>query len=170
MRICIIAGCGRKHRSKGLCQFHYDREYYVSHKATKIAQVIRHRQSDPEKARQYRNQYQRERRATDINFKLAGTLRNRINHLLRDRAYSAIDELGCSVEFLKQHVELKFQPGMSWNNHGNGPGKWNIDHIIPLAKFNLTIREQFIKACHYTNLQPLWWKDNLVKQDRVSVN
>jgi hypothetical protein len=57
-------------------------------------------------------------------------------------------------------MESKFQPGMTWDNRGK---EWHIDHIIPLATFNLQDRRQFLVACHYTNLQPLWARDNMVK-------
>jgi hypothetical protein len=62
---------------------------------------------------------------------------------------------------LKIHLESKFQPGMTWENHGrNG---WHIDHIKPLCSFDLTDLMQLRQACHYTNLQPLWAKENLRK-------
>jgi len=56
---------------------------------------------------------------------------------------------------------------MTWDNYGSGPGSWNIDHIIPLSSFDLTDREQFLEACHYTNLQPLWFEDNMEKGSQL---
>jgi len=52
---------------------------------------------------------------------------------------------------------------MSWDNWGLGEDKWNIDHIIPMVAFDLTNRQHVVLACHYLNLQPLWYKENLSK-------
>ena len=73
-----------------------------------------------------------------------------------------LELLGCSIPELKIHLEKQFKNGMNWDNYG----KWHIDHIIPLSKFDLfNIKEQK-KACYYTNLQPLWAKDNLKKGNK----
>jgi len=48
---------------------------------------------------------------------------------------------------------------MTWEKHTFFG--WHIDHIIPLENFDLTDREQFLKACHYTNTRPLWYFENL---------
>ena len=100
----------------------------------------------------------------NINFTLRLLLRTRLNKVIKrnQKNGSSIKDLGCSIEDLKKHLESQFQPGMTWKNHG----KWHIDHIIPLSKFDLTVKEQFLKAVHYTNLQPLWAKDNLKKGNR----
>ena len=58
---------------------------------------------------------------------------------------------------------------MNWDNKGNEKGKWVIDHTIPLASFNLEDDAQMKKACHYTNLIPMWWEENASKSDKEYV-
>ncbi len=69
--------------------------------------------------------------------------------------------LGCTVEKLKQWLEYQFKPGMSWDNRGYYG--WHIDHIRPCCSFDLSKPEEQKKCFNYTNLQPLWRKDNQSK-------
>ena len=74
----------------------------------------------------------------------------------KGNCYSCYDKI-------RYNIESKFQSGMTWENHSiHG---WHLDHKIPLAAFDLSDYEQFKKACHYTNLQPLWANENLSKND-----
>jgi hypothetical protein len=99
------------------------------------------------------------------NVRIARNLRRRLHLIISEnRAGSAVRDCGCSIEFLKNYLEERFLPGMAWSNYGRTG--WHIDHISPLSWFDLTNREQTLTACHYTNLQPLWWRDNIVKGDK----
>jgi hypothetical protein len=108
-------------------------------------------------------QYEKKRKEIDPEFKLIKTLRSRLGNAIRrqnsNKTDTTINLLGCSVSFLKKFLETKFTDGMSWDNHG----KWHIDHIKPCALFNLLDEEEQKKCFHYTNLQPLWATDNLIK-------
>lgn len=97
----------------------------------------------------------------DINIRIAENLRSRVSRAVKNnlKGGSAVDDLGCSIEELKKHLECQFEEGMSWDNYG----EWHIDHIKPLAKYDLTNKQQFKKAANYKNLQPLWAKDNISK-------
>lgn len=109
----------------------------------------------------------RERYKTDIQYKLKVILRSRLVHLIKTRKVgSHIKDLGCSVKDLKNYLESKFQPGMTWDNWSRDG--WHIDHIKPLSKFDLSNVDQFRQAIHYTNLQPLWAADNLRKSDKYN--
>lgn len=121
------------------------------------------------KAKAIQKRYVKIQMQTNIQFRLRRNLRIRLCHILKDRQkiVSSIKDLGCSVDQLKLYLESQFQLGMTWNNYGNKKGQWSIDHIIPLANVDLTNREELLKACHYTNLQPLWAIDNLKKSNKI---
>jgi hypothetical protein len=93
-------------------------------------------------------------------------LRSRIWHALKHnfKSKSTLKLIGCSIEFLKFYLERKFEYNMNWNNYG----KWHVDHIIPCASFDLSNPEEQALCFHYTNLQPLWAKDNLKKHAKIN--
>ena len=101
-----------------------------------------------------------------VNCSIKRNLRNRINTMVKrnqaKKHTSTLKLIGCSVQFLKRHLQKQFKEGMEWDNYG----EWHIDHIKPLSLFDLTQEEEQRKACHYTNLQPLWAFDNLSKGNK----
>jgi hypothetical protein len=125
--------------------------------------TLNHYCKNKEKIDNQRNEQKRKKLKTDPVFKLRKNLRARLKVALRGnyKTGSAIRDLGCSVEFLKQYLESKFTPGMTWENYGKRG--WHIDHVTALAKFDILNPDELKKAVHYTNLQPLWAIDNLRK-------
>jgi hypothetical protein len=112
-----------------------------------------------------RKDHERKKIKTDIGFRLKKYLRNRLRAALHNnwKKGSSVRDLGCSIEKFKLWLEMKFKDGMTWANQG----EWHIDHKIPLSHFDLTDREQLLKACHYTNLQPLWAEENFHKYNKL---
>jgi hypothetical protein len=108
--------------------------------------------------------YTKRRRKEDPVFRARANLRTRLTEVLRGRRKVAktMELVGCTLAELKAHLELLFAPGMSWDNYG----QWHIDHIMPCAMFDLLDPAQQRECFHYTNLQPLWAKDNIRKSDR----
>jgi len=127
------------------------------------ARVRAWRDKNRESVRSYTRAYEARRIATDLDFRLRKAVRNRVRAALKGvtKRHQKFDLIGCSVERLRAHLESLFAPGMSWDNW-SATG-WHIDHIRPLAAFDLTDDGQLRRACHWTNLQPLWAKDNLSK-------
>ena len=100
-----------------------------------------------------------------MNFRIKQILYRRINHALKDNYKSkrTMELVGCSIDYLLNYIESQFEDGMSWSNYG----AWHIDHILPCCSFNLSKEEEQRKAFHYSNLQPLWAIDNLIKGART---
>jgi hypothetical protein len=114
----------------------------------------------------YMNQWMKNKREKDTSFKLNHYLSSRLHLALKGKKQSntLVSYLGCSLLYLKQHIENKFSEGMSWDNYGT----WHIDHIKPVSSFNLNDEEQIKECWCYKNLQPLWAKDNLKKSNKIS--
>ena len=108
----------------------------------------------------------RERNRQNPQWRIKMNLRRRMNTVLKKwtKASSTTKLVGCSWEELRSHIESKFVDGMSWDNYGRFG--WHLDHIEPCSKFDFSKIEDQKKCFHYTNLQPLWWKDNIAKADK----
>jgi transposase-like protein len=156
---------------------------FCSEKCSNKAQLIRS-QSDPqfwqhrreiakkcyqrtrqERPEVYKAQIRR-RLANPLN-RIAKNHRARIYQLVRrglmNKTQSSTQYLGCTFAHLKQHLESKFRPGMTWENHGK---VWHVDHKRPLSKFNLMNAEECIRAFNWSNLQPLFAQENLRKSGK----
>lgn len=110
--------------------------------------------------------------------RLQTNIQRRISHYLRSslgvrlrrhvrqgyKAGSAVRDLGCTIDEFRAYIEAQFLPGMTWDNWSLAG--WHLDHKRPLSSFDLTDREEFLRACHYTNYQPLWAEDNLRKSNK----
>lgn len=141
-------------------------QYYKENIDKEKAAMAEYYSVNKERIKSNASVYEAQRLKTDPVFKLSKTLRHRLRMAIKNgqKTGSAVKDLGCSIVELKARLESQFQPGMTWSNHGNKG--WHIDHIVPLDKFDLSDRNQLLKACHYTNLQPLWAKDNLSKSNK----
>jgi hypothetical protein len=149
----------KKHYARGLCAACYAKQWRQNNK--KRHNFLRKLWSD--------NKYR-----SDVNYRLLGSLRSRVHSAFRankcKKGSKTLDLIGCSIQQLKQHLELQFKKGMTWDNYGRGwnnQKEWHIDHIRPCASFNLTKLEEQQKCFHYSNLQPLWAKDNYIKGNKI---
>jgi hypothetical protein len=81
------------------------------------------------------------------------------------RSLTTNELLGCSYAEARAWIESKFRRGMGWHN----AGEWEIDHVIPIAAFDLSNDAHVRRVNHYSNLQPLWKDENRAKSDRLPV-
>ena len=148
MKVCYL--CGElKHRD----------EYYRG------KNKINSRCKECDKKR--RVEIRKKRKELEPHYKILLTLKGRIKEdfkkyeyvKLRGKTYE--DIIGCDAIVLKEHLEKQFVDGMSWDNYR----EWETDHIFPLSKSEN--QNEYEKNSHYTNLQPLWKKDNRDKSNKL---
>ncbi len=110
-----------------------------------------------------------QRKQEDLNLRLSCRLRASFAMFVRHeyKSCSSLVLLGCTLAFFKKWIALQFQDNMFWYNWGHGAGKWNLEHIIPVALFDLTSTEEQKKCFHYTNFRPMWHTDNAKKSDKL---
>jgi len=148
-------------------QKNYQKKYRLSEKDKAYRNDYNKKYNRTEKAKIARRKRAKYRFTNDPIFKLNRLIRTRMHRYIMMKSLKkskrTFEIVGCTPQELRTFIENKFQPGMTWDNHGIYG--WHIDHIIPLD--SAKSEDEFMKLCHYTNLQPLWAKDNLSKFNKV---
>jgi len=160
----------------------YQKAYYTANRERKLAYQKAWRaansaklsanrkvylKSNKHKVLASQNKYLKMRYATSLEFKLSCILRGRVRSALKSqsaiKSNRTIELLGCSISHLRWHLESQFTEGMTWENYG----KWEIDHILPCASFNILDPAHQRQCFHWTNLQPLLAIDNMRKGGKL---
>ena len=147
-------------------KFREKRRLYYAENRVYLAAKVRASLLTKEK-RDKRNERIREQRKSDPLLRLKLGVYSKISGLLKSNKTSSrsktFEYIGCDLDFLKKHLESQFTKGMCWNNYGKFG--WHVDHIIPLS--SAKTKEDLLPLLHYTNLRPLWWRDNIQKRDKI---
>jgi len=146
-------------------------KWYEENKERSLGNSKKWINENKEKVREYKNQYEKLKATESVEYRIKRNLRARLRAALRHNVKrgSSVKELGCSIEEFKKYLESLFYSNkitgeaMTWDNYGLEKDKWQIDHIKALKLFDLTDPIQFKQAVHYTNLQPLWHNDHVIK-------
>lgn len=159
------------------CDSKYDKVYQTQTNSRaerdKTSESIQYRKDYISKNKDWWKKYEREyrhsRRQEDMFFKIKGNLSSRLSDLIQNRGLGqrTVELLGCDKDIFLKHLESQFTEGMTWENYGLKG--WHVDHIIPISSYDLTNEDEVKKACHYSNLQPLWWQDNLEKGNKIHI-
>jgi len=161
------------------------KEYRESNREKINERMKKYSESNKEKIKEQQKEY-RESNREKINerlrlrlkecmkdplFRLEQSLRKRLRQCVKKSAVEcgsytkeSRELVGCSIEELKVYLENQFYGMMSWDDYGD----WHIDHIRPVSSFDLSVESEIKECFHYTNLQPLWAKDNLEKSSKLN--
>lgn len=172
----------------------YRREYRKTHKKERKEYLLRNkekiRQQDIEWHKKYRlthplpikiririkkthsqilenrRKYESRRIKEDANFRIRRNFGNIVYMALKNKRVGTKWEkvVGYSLKELKLHLESNFRNNMTWNNYGS---TWQVDHIIPRYKFDLTKTGMVKKCWALNNLQPLLTEENMAKGRKI---
>ena len=159
----------------------YHKQYALQNPEKIKAQKKEWRLQNPEKVREYDKNYRKQnpekisamkkkhfqkKYKEDPNYRLMNNLRARIrrhcNSIKLEKNFRTIEALGCTAQEFKEHLEGLFKVGMTWENYGLGG--WVVDHIKPISLAKTS--DEVYLLNHYTNLQPMWELDNLIKSNK----
>ena len=102
--------------------------------------------------------YIKNRRKTDVNFRLICKTRRRIHHALngKSKSSSTREFLGIDIDLYKNWIAFQMTPGMNWSNI-------EIDHVKPICRFDVSKDEELKEAFNWKNTKPLLKQNHLQK-------
>ena len=160
-----------KNRKDGLqsrCKFCVN-EYYLKNNDKIILKTRDWSKNNPEKVKQNQKKYNKQnkeksniylknKRETDVNYRLIVYTRTRIYKSLKSmtKQSSTKEILGIGIALYRKWLEFQFTPEMNWSNI-------EVDHIKPICMFDVSDDEQLKEAFSWMSTQPLLKKDHQLK-------
>jgi hypothetical protein len=158
---------GLRYRCRECTTLEY-KNFYYNNREIEIQRQVNYQKNNDELVKKGRNNRHQKNYDNNVLYKLKVNIRNRVKLFIKSvnfevRTNNTYTIVGCTPEELKTYLEKQFTEGMSWDNHKLTG--WHIDHIIPLS--SAKTEEEVYKLCHYTNLQPLWCRENYKKGKKI---
>jgi hypothetical protein len=168
--------CGtNKQRERRLKEKESDPEKYHQKWADYYAKTKEHNYSikksfleipeNRQKRNEYIRKYKAEKRLKDKGYVLYENLRKRIWHSVKDKSNSSKDILGCDIDNYLNWINHTMFKDMSWKNYGI---YWNIDHLIPISKFDLSDPNEVKKAFNWKNTWAMIASENFKKRNKIN--
>jgi len=133
------------------------KKYKLIKKKTDLKRKLNGKSRD-EKREYYRNNDQA---------RIAKNLRSRLRLAIKvqggKKSASTMELIGTDWPTFFNWIQSKFQPGMTWKNHGS----WHIHHDIACAHFDLTKPDKQKECFHFTNLLPMWASENIKRGAKI---
>lgn len=119
--------------------------------------------------RELKNNYFNERYQSDENFNISIKLRDKLKRIKRNLVLGKIsqkifDLCSCENDQFKKWFEYLTNNTLDWSTFNE---KYEIDHIIPVSSFDLTIEEEQKKCFKWSNLRIVTKEDNRSKGKKV---
>ena len=126
-------------------------------------------ESNRKSRRKMMPKWRKQRKLLDPSYHISETVRSYLSRSIKGKILKkkkTEEIVGISFDKLVTYLKSKFEAGMSMSNYG----EWHIDHIKPVTKFDLTKPGELEKCFHYSNLQPMWARDNIIKSNKHDSN
>ena len=149
-------------------------EYYLKNNDKIILKTRDWNKSNPEKVKQNQKKYNeqnkekriiylRNKRETDVNYRMIVYTRNRIYKSLKGttKQSSTKEILGIDIDLYRKWLEFQFTSEMNWSNI-------EVDHIKPICMFDVSDDDQLKEAFSWKNTQPLLKKDHQLKRTKFN--
>lgn len=150
---------GRRSNQCKSCKSEYNRRLELKNKERRRKQKEVYWENTKDVVREKRTKYMKIKRQTDEQFRIANNMRAILSYLITGRQLTTSKDFGAYRDEIRTYLETLFIEGMSWDNYG----EWEIDHIIPVSSFNQVDNEQLKQCWHYSNIRPIWKKENRQK-------
>jgi hypothetical protein len=153
----------RSHASNPERTRNYQKKWAQEHK-----EMVRAYRAKPE-VRARRKERRKKRKQNDPAYRLSRNMRQYARKMMKaiiagnKPGFSSSKAVGCNLSELKTYMEAQFLNAMTWENYGS----WEVDHIVPVAFWDLNDPRQRDVCFHYSNLQPMWAAENNSKHDTV---